>query len=200
MGQSVDSDLSTFSGHMLVCREVLALAKSGKKALVLMDELGSGTDPNQGVAIAQALLEALLDTGCIVAITTHYMALKQLASSDDRFSVAGMQFVGGRPTYKLLPGVVGESYALAVAERLKLPQTVLDRANELLDSETRQMGDLIKNLEDQKLLVDEQVAEIEERKKEIAMMEYKMKENKIKLEKKMLTARRDEARKFAKKL
>jgi len=197
--QSVDSDLSTFSGHMLVCREVLALAQTGN-ALVLMDELGSGTDPQQGVAIAQALLEALMDTGCRVAITTHYMQLKQLASSDDRFSVAGMQFVGNRPTYKLLPGVVGESYALAVAERLKLPQSVLHRANELLDSETRQMGDLIRDLEDQKLLIDEQISEIEVRKKEIAEMEYKMKENKIKLEKKMLTARRDEARKFAKKL
>jgi len=196
--QSVDSDLSTFSGHMLVCREVLA--KSGKNALVLMDELGSGTDPNQGVAIAQALLEALLDTGCRVAITTHYMALKQLASSDDRFSVAGMQFVGGRPTYKLLPGVVGESYALAVAERLQLPHTVLDRANELLDSETRQMGDLIRDLEDQKVLIDEQVAEIERRKRKIEEMEFKMKESKLKLEKKMLTARRDEARKFSKKL
>jgi DNA mismatch repair protein MutS2 len=157
-------------------------------------------EQNQGVAIAQALLEALMDTGCRVAITTHYMQLKQLASSDDRFSVAGMQFVGNRPTYKLLPGVVGESYALAVAERLKLPQTVLERANELLDSETRQMGDLIRDLEDQKLVIDKQVSEIEERKKEIAEMEYKMKENKIKLEKKMLTARRDEARKFAKKL
>ena len=135
-----------------------------------------------------------------MAITTHYMQLKQLASSDDRFSVAGMQFVGNRPTYKLLPGVVGESYALAVAERLELPQNVLTRANELLDSETRQMGDLIRDLEDQKLLIDEQVSEIEERKKEISQMEFKMKENKIKLEKKMLTARRDEARKFAKKL
>ena len=152
------------------------------------------------MAIAQALLEALMDTGCRVAITTHYMQLKQLASSDHRFSVAGMQFVGNRPTYKLLPGVVGESYALAVAERLKLPQAVLDRANELLDSDTRQMGDLIRDLEDQKLLIDKQVSEIEERKKEIAQMEYKMKESKIKLEKKMLTARRDEARKFAKKL
>ena len=141
-----------------------------------------------------------METGCRVAITTHYMQLKQLASSDDRFSVAGMQFVGNRPTYKLLPGVVGESYALAVAERLQLPQTVLERANELLDSETRQMGDLIKDLEDQKLLIDQQVTEIEEKKKEIAQMEYKMKEDKIKLEKKMLTARRDEARKFAKKL
>eukprot|EP00536_Pseudo-nitzschia_multiseries_P001502 jgi/Psemu1/317588/estExt_fgenesh1_pm.C_190024 len=197
--QSVDSDLSTFSGHMLVCREVLALAQTGN-ALVLMDELGSGTDPNQGVAIAQALLEALMETGCRVAITTHYMQLKQLASSDDRFSVAGMQFVGNRPTYKLLPGVVGESYALAVAERLKLPQSVLTRANELLDSETRQMGDLIRDLEEQKLVIDQQVLEIEERKKEIAAMEFKMKENKIKLEKRMLTARRDEARKFAKKL
>mmetsp|Transcript_19145 Transcript_19145/g.47647 ORF Transcript_19145/g.47647 Transcript_19145/m.47647 type:complete len:1082 (-) Transcript_19145:220-3465(-) len=197
--QSVDSDLSTFSGHMLVCREVLALAQTGN-ALVLMDELGSGTDPNQGVAIAQALLEALMDTGCRVAITTHYMQLKQLASSDERFAVAGMQFVGNRPTYKLLPGVVGESYALAVAERLQLPQSVLERANELLDSETRQMGDLIRDLEDQKLVIDEQVAEIEERKKEIAQMEYKMKENQVKMEKKMLTARRDEARKFAQKL
>ena len=135
-----------------------------------------------------------------MAITTHYMALKQLASSDDRFSVAGMQFVGGRPTYKLLPGVVGESYALAVAERLQLPHTVLDRANELLDSETRQMGDLIRDLEDQKVLIDEQVAEIERRKRKIEEMEFKMKESKLKLEKKMLTARRDEARKFSKKL
>ena len=85
--QSVDGDLSTFSGHMLVCREVLNSAQ--KNALVLMDELGSGTDPAQGVAIAQALLEALLDRGCRVAITTHYMELKQLASSDSRFAVAG---------------------------------------------------------------------------------------------------------------
>jgi DNA mismatch repair protein MutS2 len=198
--QSVDGDLSTFSGHLLVCREVLALAKSGKNALVLMDELGSGTDPAQGVAIAQALLEALIETGCRVAITTHYMALKQLASSDGRFSVAGMQFVRGRPTYRLLPGVVGESYALAVAEKLQLPQAVIDRATELLDSETRQMGELIRDLEDQKALIDEQVAEIEERKREIAAMEVKMKEEQIRLEKKMLTARRDEANRFAKKL
>eukprot|EP00980_Cylindrotheca_fusiformis_P022860 scaffold9857_cov127-Cylindrotheca_fusiformis.AAC.6 len=196
--QSVGGDLSTFSGHMLVCREVLA--NSGKNALVLMDELGSGTDPAQGVAIAQALLEALLETGCRVAITTHYMVLKQLAASDDRFSVAGMQFVRGRPTYKLLPGTVGESFAISVAERLKLPQTVIDRANELLDSETRQLGDLIRELEDQKASIDEKDEELEEKKQQMARLEQKMKEEQIKLEKKMLTARRDEARKFAKKL
>lgn len=196
--QSVGGDLSTFSGHMLVCREVLA--NSGRNALVLMDELGSGTDPAQGVAIAQALLESLLDTGCRVAITTHYMALKQLASSDPRFSVGGMQFVKGRPTYKLLPGTVGESFAIAVAERLELPQSVINRANELLDSETRQMGDLIRDLEDQKALIDEQVAELEAKKQETAAMQQKMEDEQKRLENKMLTARRDEAKKFAKKL
>ncbi|KAL3934314.1 MAG: hypothetical protein SGBAC_009943 [Bacillariaceae sp.] len=196
--QSVGGDLSTFSGHLLVCREVLA--NSGKNALVLMDEVGSGTDPAQGVAIAQALLEALLETGCRVAITTHYMALKQLAASDDRFSVAGMQFVKGRPTYKLLPGTVGESFAISVAERLGLPQSMIARANELLDSETRQMGDLISDLEDQKALIDEKVDELEKKQNEMKVIEQKMKEKQEKLEKKMLTARRDEARKFAKKL
>ncbi|CAJ1957296.1 unnamed protein product [Cylindrotheca closterium] len=196
--QSVGSDLSTFSGHLLVCREVLA--NSGKDALVLMDEVGSGTDPAQGVAIAQALLEALLATGCRVAITTHYMALKQLAASDDRFSVGGMQFVKGRPTYKLLPGTVGESFAISVAERLGLPQPVIARANELLDSETRQMGDLIRDLEDQKALIDERVEELEQKQNEMKVMEQKMKEEQNKLERKMLTARRDEAKKFAKAL
>ena len=196
--QSVGGDLSTFSGHMLVCREVLLNA--GKNALVLMDELGSGTDPAQGVAIAQALLEALVETGARVAITTHYMQLKQLAASDDRFAVGGMQFVNGRPTYRLLPGTVGESFALAVAERLELPATVLERANELLDSDTRQMGDLIRELEDQKALLDEQAIELEEKRKEIASMEFKIKEEKGRLEKKQLGARREEAKKFARKL
>ena len=196
--QSVDDDLSTFSGHMLVCREVLA--SSGKNALVLMDELGSGTDPNQGVAIAQAILEALLATGSRVAITTHYMQLKQLATSDSRFAVGAMQFIRGRPTYKLLPGVVGESFALSVAERLKLPRYVIDRASELMDSDTKQMGDLIRNMEDQKMLIDEQVMELENKKKQMEQLEQEMKKQQQKLEREQLNARRDEAAKFAKKL
>jgi DNA mismatch repair protein MutS2 len=196
--QTVGGDLSTFSGHMLVCREVLS--SSGENAMVLMDELGSGTDPKQGVAIAQAILESLVDTGCRVAITTHYMELKQLAASDPRFAVGGMQFVRGQPTYKLLPGTVGESFAMAVAERLQLPRSVIDRATALLDSETRQMGDLIRELEDQKAKVEDQIFELEAKKREIGALEITMKEEKIKLERKMLDARRVEAKKFAKKL
>ncbi|KAL7581435.1 hypothetical protein ACA910_022016 [Epithemia clementina (nom. ined.)] len=196
--QSVGGDLSTFSGHMLVCKQVLENA--GENALVLMDELGSGTDPAQGVAIAQALLEAILEKGTRAVITTHYMQLKQLAASDDRFAVAGMQFVNGRPTYKLLPGTVGESFALAVAERLELPPSVLLRANELLDADTRQMGDLIRELEDQKALLDAQIEEMEEKRREMAKMEFEIKERQVKLEKKQLNVRREEARKFAQKL
>lgn len=196
--QSVDADLSTFSGHMLVCREVLNDAR--KDALVLLDEPGSGTDPNQGVAIAQALLEALLDRGCRVAITTHFLDLKQLASSDDRFAVAGMQFLGNRPTYKLIPGMIGESFALAVAERLKLPASVLDRANGLLDSETRKMGELLRDLEEQKQEVEKTSEAL--KKKEFEMLELKaeMRSQQEKLEAKQLNARRDEAARFSKRL
>jgi len=219
--QSVNGDLSTFSGHMLVCREVLAQVALGggattitaddddttitnnnnnNNALVLMDEVGSGTDPAQGVAIAQSLLEALVDSGARVAITTHYMQLKQLASVDTRFAVGGMAFVGGRPTYRLEKGVVGESFALSVAERLNLPRGVLDRAEELLDEDTRQMGDLIREMEDQKTLIDHQVAELTTKRLELDALERTMLKQQEKLEREQINARRNEARKFAKKL
>jgi len=96
--------------------------------------------------------------------------------------------------------MIGESFALAVAERLKLPQSVIERANELLDTETRKMGELIRDLEDQKLLVEQKAEEF--KKKEIEMLELKaeMKKEKERLEQKQLNARREEARKFAAKL
>jgi DNA mismatch repair protein MutS2 len=189
--QSVDEDLSTFSGHMLVCREVLK--HSGKNALVLMDELGSGTDPNQGVAIAQAILEAILDTGSRVAITTHYLQLKQLAALDNRFSVGAMEFIKGRPTYKLLPGVVGESFALSVAERLRLPRHVIERAEELMDSETKQMGDLIRK-------IDEQAEELQKKLQDVQKLETSLRKRKEKIERDQVVARRLEAKKFVDKL
>jgi DNA mismatch repair protein MutS2 len=114
--------------------------------------------------------------------------------------VGGMQFVNGRPTYKLLPGTVGESFALAVAERLELPRHVVDRASSLMDSETRQMGDLIRELEDQKALVDMQVEELEQRKQEMTTLEQQLREEMVRLERKQLQARREEAKKFARAL
>lgn len=196
--QSVGGDLSTFSGHMLVCREVLS--NSVENALVLMDELGSGTDPRQGVAIAQAVLESIVESGAKVAITTHYFELKQLAASDPRFAVAGMQFVNGRPTYKLLPGVVGESFALSVAERLRLPPKVISRANQLLDTETRQMGDLLREMEAQKTLMDNQIEEMKKKQDDLEQLEVEMKRQKEMLERTQLNARKEEAAKFAERL
>ena len=189
------SDLSTFSGHMLVCQKVLEQAQPN--SLILLDELGSGTDPKQGVAIAQALLEAIVDVGSRVAITTHYLELKQLAASNDKFSVGGMQFVAGKPTYKLLPGTVGESYAMAVAERLKLPSSVIERATELLDSDTRMMGDLIQQLEEQRDALEQQQLELQKQKDDMEQIQDELEQEKAKLERQMLTARRQEAKKFA---
>jgi DNA mismatch repair protein MutS2 len=157
-------------------------------------------DPNQGVALAQAILEDLLEAGCRVAITTHFLQLKQLATSDPRFAVGGMQFINGKPTYKLLPGTVGESFALSVAERLELPRRVVDRAAELMDSDTLQMGDLIRELEDQKILVDQEGKELEIRRRDMANLEQQLRDEMARLERKQLQVRREEAKKFARML
>ena len=111
-----------------------------------------------------------------------------------------MQFLGNRPTYKLIPGMIGESFALAVAERLQLPESVIDRANGLLDSETRKMGELLRDLEEQKQEVEKTNEAL--KKKEFEMMELKaeMRSQQEKLEAKQLNARRDEAARFSKKL
>ncbi|CAM9171787.1 unnamed protein product, partial [Ectocarpus sp. 8 AP-2014] len=137
--QSVTGDLSTFSGHLVVAKAVLSGARAG--SLVLMDEMGSGTDPMQGAALAQSLLEALVDAGSRVALTTHYTQLKELAATDERFGVSAMQFVDGRPTYRLIKGAVGErAVVFPVAERLELPAFVVERARSLLDDNTRQVS------------------------------------------------------------
>lgn len=207
--QSVGGDLSTFSGHLLVCKAVLAQTDraasnaaaaaasaaasngGGKRgfstgassaggagsgaSLVLMDEIGSGTDPAQGVALAQALLEAILATGAKTALTTHYLQLKDLAAADSRFEVAGMEFVDGKPTYRLKYGFVGESHALAVAERLQLPPPVISRARDLLDDGARRVSDLILKLEEETHAVEQERAALAAQQAEAATAAEKAK-------------------------
>ncbi|MCB9778733.1 MAG: Smr/MutS family protein [Alphaproteobacteria bacterium] len=146
--QSVEGDLSTFSGHVEVLKAVLAVAGPG--ALVMLDEVGMGTDPAQGAALARSILEALVDSGARVAITTHYTELKALASVDPRFAVASVAMAEGRPTYEVVMGAVGESHALAIARRLALPEPVLTRARALLDAAQRDMSDLVLQLEEER--------------------------------------------------
>jgi DNA mismatch repair protein MutS2 len=156
--QSVEGDLSTFSGHVAVLKRMLIEARPG--ALILLDEIGVGTDPAQGAALARAMLEALVDTGARVGVTTHYAELKGLAASDHRFSVAAVQYVDGHPTYRVEAGLAGESHGLEIARRLKLPDAVVRRAREVLDAGTRELGDLMSQLEDARGEADARAAEL----------------------------------------
>eukprot|EP00752_Nemacystus_decipiens_P002592 g2425.t1 len=196
--QSVTGDLSTFSGHLVVAKAVLSGAKAG--SLVLMDEMGSGTDPMQGAALAQSLLEALVDAGSRVALTTHYTQLKELAAADDRFGVSAMQFVDGRPTYRLIKGAVGESFALQVAERLELPAFVVDRARNLLDDNTRQVSELISKLEDERNQLQEQLERAATREAEVLKQLKKLAEEREEAAELRSTAKRDAAKEYATKL
>ncbi|CAM9252423.1 unnamed protein product [Chrysoparadoxa australica] len=193
--QSVSGDLSTFSGHLMVCKAVLESA--GKGALVLMDEMGSGTDPAQGVALAQALLEALLNAGSRVALTTHYLQLKELAKRDERFAVAAMQFVDGQPTYRMQLGAVGESFALAVARRVGLAEEVILRAEELLDAGTRQVGDLIQDLENEREELAVQLKEGAKMRSELEKAQKRVEKEQEAAERAKAMAKRDAAAEYA---
>lgn len=143
--QSVEGDLSTFSGHVAVLRSMLE--RAGPGTLVLLDEIGVGTDPAQGAALARAVLEALVDRGARVGVTTHYAELKGMAASDKRFAVSAVQYRDGRPTYRVQQGLAGESHGIQTALRLDMPESVIVRARGLLDAGTRNLADLMAELE-----------------------------------------------------
>ncbi len=145
--QDLLADRSTFSGRLLRLREAWHAAEPD--ALLLLDELGSGTDPEEGAALATALLECLVGRRCLVLVTTHLSQLAAAALETDGAFCAAMQFDGetGHPTYRLLLGPPGGSEALALARRLELPAAWLDRAEELLGSEHRDLRRLLAEVE-----------------------------------------------------
>src|SRR5690606_39999184 len=156
--QNLEKDLSTFSGHMVNLRELLAGAGSG--TLVLIDEIAVGTDPDQGAALAQAVLEALADRGVTCLVTTHYERLKSLGASDPRFANASVGFDLERlePTFKLHLGSPGSSGALAVAKRMGIAALIVDRARELLGSAGTRVEELLASVADQRRRIEEERA------------------------------------------
>ncbi len=130
--QSVADNLSTFSGHLVRLQDILAVAGPG--VLVLLDELGTGTDPEEGAALGQAVLEDLLQRAAWTIANTHLGALKLFSLGQPRAENASMEFdpVSLAPQYRLLVGVPGASHAIEVAERLGLAQELLDRAQQLV--------------------------------------------------------------------
>jgi DNA mismatch repair protein MutS2 len=141
--QSITADLSTFSAHMLNLRSMLDAATPG--SLVLADEMGTGTAPEEGSALAVALLEEFRARRCLTLATTHHDRLKAYASTTPGVLNAAVEFdeVNLRPTYRLLVGVPGVSSGIQIAQRLGLPAPVIERARAELDPQVREASDLI---------------------------------------------------------
>ncbi|MGB2669301.1 MAG: endonuclease MutS2 [Candidatus Acidiferrum sp.] len=141
--QSIAADLSTFSAHMLNLKAMLDLATP--QSLALVDEMGTGTAPEEGAALAVALLDEFRAKNCIVLATTHHDRLKAYASTTPGVVNAAVEFddVNLRPTYRLMVGVPGGSSGIAIAQRLGLAASIIERARALLTPESREAADLI---------------------------------------------------------
>ncbi len=141
--QSIAADLSTFSSHMLNLKRMLEQATPN--SLVLADEMGTGTAPEEGAALAVALLDAFRGKQCFVLATTHHDRLKSYASTTPGVVNAAVEFddVNLRPTYRLMVGVPGGSSGIAIAKRLELPDAIIEQARSLMAPEPQEAADLI---------------------------------------------------------
>ena len=197
--QSIFASLSTFSAHVKNLAEVLS--SSTEHSLVLIDELGSGTDPIEGAALGGAILEALTTRGTLSIATTHLGALKELATQVDGVVNASLQFdpVALAPTYRLTKGVPGRSYGISIARRLNLPSDVIARAEERIPTDERKVTALLGELEArQKALtaIERESGEIAEDTKQRAERVGERERNVREREREVERASRKEARQY----
>ncbi|ADU96497.1 endonuclease MutS2 [Thermovibrio ammonificans] len=181
--QSIEQSLSTFSGH--IKRVAQILKEADEHSLVLLDELGSGTDPVEGSALAVAILNYLKEKRALTVVTTHFSPVKLFAYKDDYFQVASVLFdeESLKPLYKLIYGVIGKSYALVVAERFGVPKEVIRSALSLLGAEEQMAQELISALEKEFKRLQSQREEVERLKEELNRQRRLLREREEKLRK-----------------
>ena len=168
--QSIQESLSTFSAHIKNIVEITNITDNN--SLVLLDELGSGTDPLEGAALAISILSYLKDIGSIVCCTTHYQELKEYALITDGFENASFEFdiENLKPTYKLLVGIPGKSNAFAISKRLGLNEQILNVANSHLKDDKIPIEELLKSIYDNKLEIEKQKEETEKNLRQIELL------------------------------
>ena len=160
--QSIEEDLSTFSSHIANLK--FMLSNAGRHALVLIDEAGTGTDPAEGGALAQAALESLTARGTRTIATTHHGTLKVFAHETEGVENGSMEFDQSTlsPTYRFQPGVPGSSYAFEIAHRIGLDESILDRARALVGEQKTALEELITTFEARTQELDAKLAEAEQ--------------------------------------
>jgi DNA mismatch repair protein MutS2 len=153
--QSLEQSLSTFSGH--ITNIIKILEKADRRSLIILDELGAGTDPQEGAALARSLMSNLLESGITTLVTTHHPDLKAYAHSTPGVINASVEFdlESLKPTYHLTVGLPGRSNALAIASRLGLPVEIIESARSTLDPADLQVDDLLDDIHRQRGLADE---------------------------------------------
>ena len=185
--QSIDQSLSTFSAHMKKTGDMLLHAD--EKSLILLDELGSGTDPQEGGALAMATLDTLINKGSFVIVTTHHGILKNYGYTNDKCINASVEFNSDtlKPTYRLLMGVPGESHALEIASHSGIPQAVIEKARGYITNQQADVSTLITGLTKKHEEADTLLKETKSQAEKIAAKELKLKERELELKEKELT-------------
>ena len=172
--QSIEQNLSTFSSHTNNVIEILKLANSS--SLILLDELGSGTDPVEGAALAVSVIESLMKSGAKLMVTTHYQELKIFALETDNVENASCEFdiETLRPTYRLIVGSPGKSNAFAISESLGMPKYIIERAKSRVSEENSRLENVIEKLEISR-------SDLEKQKDEIKALKAESEANALKL-------------------